>query len=465
MFQLGWVGGKTGKGSVYDFKVYASTLSNNHHLIIAKSAALKLNMRRAGAIIGQFLLLFISFASAFSKPPPLTGAYTPDRSEPIDYVTPSYRVPLLSLHRNLIELFTPNTGEFTPSYIARHFFNSLNYTVEIQHPDDGGCMRFGGGHAYEYNVLVWPRGANITPATTHLHNRILLTSQLFTYDYDSRFPYIIRSNNTPVITPHTRSPPPPPSSFPTLPSTTVLHGPSSDAVASKAVIAAQLTAAAELLASGAVRPEALVFLFVADEAGSGRGMRRFSEDVARNAAATHPARRSRTPFRAAIFGAPTRGRLVCSHRGLGTVFLSALYRDRGNDTRRAEASVERAVGRVRALVAGAGADAGGVGGEMTVAVVWEGAWASEGWQYAEARLEVAFSAGGRETAVDRAGYAIRRAVMDGAEGKAERVALRVLMHSWAYGPVACECEVNGQSPNESPSLVPLLGVDRVGGVN
>jgi len=82
-----------------------------------------------------------------------------------------------------------------------------------------------------------------------------------------------------------------------------------------------------------------------------------------------------------------------------------------------------------------------------VAVVGERASGYEDLQFAEARIEVTFSAGNRETGVARAVYAIRRAVMDGAEGKAERVALRVMMHSWAYGPVACECEVNGQLPN------------------
>ena len=208
-------------------------------------------MRRTG----QSLLLFIGAASALGAvpkevtsrkpPPPLNDTHIPDEYVgPTDYAIPSYRVPLLSLHSELVNIFSTTGYEAPPAVALQQLLTDLNYTVELQ-PLPSHPPGVSGARPRQYNVLAWP-GSN---ATRTSHDRVLLTSHINTL-WGEYFPYAL---NTTYI-PRTSHP-----DFAALSPATRILG--RGAVDAKAAIAAQITAATDLVSSGAVAPDSLMLLF------------------------------------------------------------------------------------------------------------------------------------------------------------------------------------------------------------
>ncbi|KAH6847131.1 hypothetical protein B0I37DRAFT_341121 [Chaetomium sp. MPI-CAGE-AT-0009] len=220
-----------------------------------------------------------------------------------DDEVPSYRVPLLSLHRALVNVPSISGTEADAALLLEKALTELNYTVSLQ-PLPSTSTTANPNPQPRYNVLAWP-GRN---ARRTLHNRTLITSHI-----DVVPPYL------PYALDHTPIPPSHPINFTTLPLNTLISGRGS--VDAKASVAAQITATTLLLTAGAIPPESIALLYVVGEETSGDGMKHFSTSLT----SSHPPSSDPHPpqFHAAIFGEPTTNLLACGHKGITTGTLTA----------------------------------------------------------------------------------------------------------------------------------------------
>ncbi|KAI1098435.1 Zn-dependent exopeptidase [Jackrogersella minutella] len=226
------------------------------------------------------LLLSSSRALGSELQKPLKTAST--SANPVSHETsngsPSYRDDLVSLHKSLVEVPSISSnenevGKFLVDYLAaRDFVVQLEAVPPEANAPEPSKPRF--------NVLAWP-GPNRHPSP-----KVLVSSHI-----DTVPPFIPYSRNE------------------TLDSDTVIAGRGS--VDAKASVAAQIVALQSLLDSGRIATgaeDSVMLLYVVGEETSGDGMRYFSDTRGR----LDPP----PDFKAAIFGEPTEGRLVCGHKGI-----------------------------------------------------------------------------------------------------------------------------------------------------
>lgn len=332
---------------------------------------------------------------------PLTSSPEPPSH---DYPPPPYRDALLAFHKALVEIpSTTGSGAEAPvaSLLASHLA-SLGFTTELQllppraDVDDPSLPR--------YNVLAWP--GNTTTATSR-RPRVLLSSHLDVVP--PYIPYAI-SNNTPIT------------------SSTLISGRGS--VDAKASVVAQITALTSLLASDtAIRPEDLMLLYVVGEETDGDGMKAFSSS------AWH------TPLDAVIFGEPTENKLACGHKGITTGWIRAKGKAAHSGYPETGKSATEVL--VRALVAVADAELGSSErfGETTFNIgrLEGGVAMNVVAKEAAAEVSMRLAAGEQGTGRD---LVVRRVeeVLRGVDGEALSSEF-----AYGYGPVECECDVEGMS--------------------
>ncbi|KAK3291934.1 uncharacterized protein B0H64DRAFT_445944 [Chaetomium fimeti] len=336
---------------------------------------------------------------------------------------PSYRVPLLSLHRALVDVPSISGTENDAAFLLGQALTELNYTVSLQ-PLPSTSTTENPNPQPRYNVLAWPgRDARRT-----LHNRTLITSHI-----DVVPPYL------PYALDHTPIPPSHPVNFTTLPATTLVSGRGS--VDAKASVAAQITATTLLLTSNTIPPESIVLLYVVGEETSGDGMKHFSQTLTTGHPPSDDAPANPTPqFHAAVFGEPTDNRLACGHKGITTGTLTAT--GRAGHSGYPWLGRSATAGLVHALEALLAADLGSSEryGNTTVNVgVLEGGVAANVIAAeASARLAVRIAVGERRTGRGVVEGRMRD-VLAGVEG-GEGLGLEL---TGGYGPVECRCEVEG----------------------
>ncbi|KAL2144373.1 hypothetical protein VTI28DRAFT_9197 [Corynascus sepedonium] len=204
---------------------------------------------------------------------------------------PSYRVPLLSLHRALVNVPSISQSEGEVGLLLKDLLTDLNYTVSLQQvplddPNEDAPPR--------YNVIAWPdSGANRT-----LNNRVLITTHI-----DVVPPYIPYGINNKTI------PPTDTVDFARLAPTAYISGRGS--VDAKASVATQVTAATALLEAGDIPRDSVVLVFVVSEEISGKGLGYFSDSLSNTT--EYPA--GRPQLKASIHGEPTWNKLACGHKG------------------------------------------------------------------------------------------------------------------------------------------------------
>lgn len=194
---------------------------------------------------------------------------------------PSYRSDLLALHKSLVSIPSTSGQEHEAGDFLVDYFISQGWNYEIQPVAPRNNTP---ADKDRFNVFAWP-----PPSSSKEHNarrpnpKVLVTSH---FDcVPPHIPYSISDEPGRVTK-----------------DTTITGRCSVDA---KGSVAAQLTAVHALLASGALRPEDVMVLYVVGEEVSGDGMREFD--------AVHGS--TLRGLRAAVFGEPTENMLACGHKG------------------------------------------------------------------------------------------------------------------------------------------------------
>lgn len=208
-------------------------------------------------------------------------------------------------------------------------------------------------------------------------------------------------------------------------------------------MAAQVVALEQLLAASEVRPGDAMLLFVVGEETTGEGMRRFSEGAAAPG------------FDAVIFGEPTENKLACGHKGHAACAIDAVGRAGHSGYPWLGKSANEVL--VRALVRVLDADLGSSDrfGNTTVnlGVIAGGVAANVIPDRASATLALRIAAGGQETGFDIVKGRIEEILKDTDE---EALSMECAN---GYGPIECNCDVDGKSAAQS--LILLRCVSRI----
>ncbi|KAI1134077.1 Zn-dependent exopeptidase [Hypoxylon sp. FL0543] len=220
----------------------------------------------------------LALGSELQKPLKTASTATTSAAYESHDAPPPYRDNLVSLHKSLVDIPSisddeSDVGKFLVDYLAaRGFVAQLQYVPPASNASESSRPHF--------NVLAWPG------PTRHPSPKVLVTSHIDT---------------VPPFIPYTRTDEDPNSD-------TVIAGRGS--VDAKASVAAQIIALQDLLEQGRIAGvgDSVMLLYVIGEETSGDGMRYFSD--ARGKLDPPP------DFKAAIFGEPTEGRLVCGHKGI-----------------------------------------------------------------------------------------------------------------------------------------------------
>ncbi|KAI1205289.1 Zn-dependent exopeptidase [Annulohypoxylon truncatum] len=226
------------------------------------------------------ILLFSScqaLGSELQKPLKSASTSADSLSYKSSHGSPSYRGDLVSLHKSLVEISSISGNESVVGNFLVDYLTARGFTVQLDaippsSPNADTKPRF--------NVIAWP-GSNLHPSP-----KVLVSSHI-----DTVPPFIPYSRNDTSLNPDT-----------------LIAGRGS--VDAKASVAAQIIALESLLDSGIIAGEedSIMLLYVVGEETSGVGMEHFSESRGN----LDPA----PDFKAAIFGEPTEGRLVCGHKGI-----------------------------------------------------------------------------------------------------------------------------------------------------
>ncbi|KAL2134450.1 hypothetical protein VTI74DRAFT_162 [Chaetomium olivicolor] len=332
---------------------------------------------------------------------------------------PSYRVPLLTLHRDLVNVPSISGSEGDAALLLEKLLTKLNYTVHLQLLPSSAPTS--GNTQPRYNVLAFPRSSS--PPT--LSNRVLITSHI-----DVVPPYI------PYSLDHNPLPPSAPLNFTAITPSTLISG--RGTVDAKASVAAQITATTLLLQSGAISSSDVVLLFVVGEETSGAGMKHFSAslDDQHNTAATA---NSRVQFKAAVFGEPTELKLACGHKGIvgGTLTARGKAGHSGYPWQGKSATTLLVRALERLLRADLGSSERYGNTTLNIGVLEGGVAANVIAKEARAKLAVRVAVGDRETGGELVERRMRRLVE---EVDKEDLELEIAA---ASGPVECECDVEG----------------------
>ncbi|KAF2678696.1 Zn-dependent exopeptidase [Lentithecium fluviatile CBS 122367] len=179
---------------------------------------------------------------------------------------PSYRDKLLSLHQSIVEIPSISPAEADVGNFLIDYLTEQGLATERQFLPSSD----------RFNVLAWPE-----PRASN-RSRIVVTTHM-----DVVPPYLSYS----------RSGPEPPTA-----GTVIAGRGTSDA---KGSVAAQTLAVLELMATGSVKGDDVMLVFVVGEEVNGDGMIHFSDVMTERG--TRPS--------VAIFGEPTNSTLACGHKG------------------------------------------------------------------------------------------------------------------------------------------------------
>jgi acetylornithine deacetylase/succinyl-diaminopimelate desuccinylase-like protein len=358
-------------------------------------------------------------AESDSKQQPIAYLQGPLRDD--DDKTPAYRAPLLSFHRALVDVPSVSGSEGSVASLLEKILTHYDYTVELQRlPATNPSTDSDHENHERYNVLAWP-GRN---ADRTLHNRVLVTSHI-----DVVPPYIPYSiNGTPVA-------PGRPYDFSNVTSDTLISGRGS--VDAKGSVAAQITATSLLLDSGAIPASDVVLLFVVGEETSGQGMKFFSSSLSNRT--LHPGG-GRPQFRAAIFGEPTENKLACGHKGIlgGSISAQGKAGHSGYPWlgKSAIAVLVRALDQLLSADLGSSERYGNT--TVNVGFIEGGVAANVIAKEARARLAVRIAVGNQTTGGEIVAEGIRKVLSETDE---EALGLELVA---GYGPVECNCDVEGE---------------------
>jgi len=334
-------------------------------------------------------------------PPSPLGIGPEPRPRP--YSPPPYRNPLLSLHKDLIEIpsVTDSRDEGQAAVFLLSYLNQRNYTTQIQLVQPG----YGG------NVLAWPGRNVFNPDPSLRKPRVLITSHI-----DVVPPWIPYSTSA--------------ADDDAVDSDTIIRGRGS--VDAKGSVAAQITAVESLLAAGEVDPQDIMLLYVVGEETTGAGMKHFS--------ATWRDSRPGYEFDAAIFGEPTGNKLACGHKGITGGWLWA--KGKAGHSGYPELGKSATELLMRGLVKILDADLGSSErfGKTTVNVgkLRGGVAGNVIAEDAAALLTVRIAAGNFTS-----GPEILKERMDRILQETDEEAFGYEFN-YAYGPVECNCEVEGE---------------------
>lgn len=196
--------------------------------------------------------------------------------------SPSYRSDLLALHKSLVSIPSTSGQEHEAGDFLVDYFISQGWNYEVQPVAPRNNTP---ADEDRFNVFAWPPSSSSSE-----------------HDAQRPTPKVLVTSHFDCVPPHI------PYSISDKPGhvtedTTISGRCSVDA---KGSVAAQLTAVHALLASGALRPEDVMVLYVVGEEVSGDGMREFDAVHGSSLAAS---------LRAAVFGEPTENKLACGHKG------------------------------------------------------------------------------------------------------------------------------------------------------
>lgn len=328
---------------------------------------------------------------------------------------PSYRVPLLSLHRALVNVPSISQSEGEVGLLLKDLLTDLNYTVSLQQvplddPDEDAPPR--------YNVIAWPdSGANRT-----LNNRVLITTHI-----DVVPPYIPYGINNKTI------PPTDTVDFARLAPTAYISGRGS--VDAKASVATQVTAATALLEAGDIPRDSVVLVFVVSEEISGKGLGYFSDSLSNTT--EYPA--GRPQFKASVHGEPTWNKLACGHKGGTGGWITARgkaghsgYPEQGKS---ATAVLIRALDRLLDADLGSSEQFGNT--TVNVGILEGGVAGNVIAPEARARLSVRVAVGNQTTGADIVTERIEKLLSE-VDDELE------LDFSQGNGPVKFACDVDGE---------------------
>ncbi|KAJ9610287.1 hypothetical protein H2200_005064 [Cladophialophora chaetospira] len=192
--------------------------------------------------------------------------------------------PLLSLHRDLVEISSVSNNEVEVGSFLANYLEQQNFTVTFLNVSVSGNASAG-----QRRDVFATRDTSDSPQP-----KVLLTSHI-----DTVPPFI------PYSAAH--------ASNSTARADIRLRG--RGTVDAKSCVAAQVTTAIELLDSGNVSASDLALLFVVGEENSGDGMSAFNRSELYAS--------FNETIKGIIFGEPTEGKLATGHKGTASLFISA----------------------------------------------------------------------------------------------------------------------------------------------
>jgi acetylornithine deacetylase len=331
---------------------------------------------------------------------------------------PPYRDSLLSFHKDLIDI--PSTlGDGSEDEVARFLAKhlaKLGYATELQlvppRSDTPPDIK-------RYNVLAWPGASSISDPARVRKPRLLVTSHI-----DVVPPYIPYAIDAGEID-----------------ANTVIRGRGS--VDAKASIAAQVTAVEDLLAAGKVRAEDLMLLYVIGEETTGDGMKHFSASLQKQD--------PKLQFEAAIFGEPTENKLACGHKGITVGWIHARGKAGHSGYPLVGKSATELLTRVLVKIADADLGSSERYGNSTFNIgrLTGGVAANVIAEEAGAMVSVRIAGGNFTTGFE----IVKKRIMDILKETDEEAFTLDL--PYGYGPVKCDCDIDGK-PSQPYTLKPLI---------
>ncbi|KAK3384914.1 hypothetical protein B0H63DRAFT_395341 [Podospora didyma] len=317
---------------------------------------------------------------------------------------PPYRDDLLSLHKDLVTIPSISSQETDAGLFLAKYLVKRGWFVDLQVVPplniNGANSNNTERESKRANVLAFPASAR------HAVPRLLVTSHI-----DVVPPYISYSTN---------------STDGKIDSYTLISGRGS--VDAKASVAAQIIAVEELLANNEVSEKDVSFLFVVGEETHGDGMKFFASNLD-----------DRVKFQSVIYGEPTENKLACGHKGMGGGTVHAKGKAGHSGYPWLGKSATELL--VRVLVKLVDADLGSSErfGNTTVNIgtIEGGVAANVIPKDASAKLAIRVAAGNQSTGSELVRQKVEQILKETDED--------AFTLTWAegYGPVECECDVDG----------------------
>ncbi|KAK3400503.1 hypothetical protein B0T20DRAFT_459403 [Sordaria brevicollis] len=337
------------------------------------------------------------------------------------HVQYTYRKDLLSLHKSLVEIPSiSKTEQEVGKFLLDYLRNNLGYVAKAQFLESSSSSSSGDDDDHSqgrFNVLAWPSSHNLSSPS------VLVTSHI---DVVPPFiPYHISETDPASIKPDT-----------------FISGRGS--VDAKASVAAQIIAVEELIKAKEVDPAELMLLFVVGEEISGDGMKTFS--TAYNDYHNNPqnkkGKEELPKLKAAIYGEPTENKLSCGHKGHhgGVLKATGIAGHSGYPWlfKSATELLVKALAKIIDTDLGSSERYGNT--TVNIGLIQGGVAANVIPKEAEAGLAIRVAAGDQATGAEIVKEAMEKIVKEvDEEGKY----LKMEWNGAGYGPVECECDVDG----------------------